>query len=81
MPQPLRTVVPQELRVAKDSKPPRQSANVELAVELTPSRPPRFGERPLRAKGGHGQPNDPSAFTTEFEVRQHLSEACFASRL
>jgi len=28
--------VPQELRVAKDSKPPRQSANVELAVELTP---------------------------------------------
>jgi hypothetical protein len=36
MPRPLRTVVPQELGVAKDSKPPRQSANVELAVELTP---------------------------------------------
>jgi hypothetical protein len=50
MPQPLRTVVPQELREAKDSKPPRQSANVELAVELTPSRPPRFGERPLCQK-------------------------------
>ena len=55
MPQPLRTVVPQELRVAKDSKPPRQSANVELAVELTPSRPPRFGERPLRARSGQSR--------------------------
>ena len=42
--------VPQELRVAKDWKPPRQSAYVELAVELTPSRPPRFGERLLCAK-------------------------------
>jgi hypothetical protein len=36
MPQPLKTAVPQELRVAKDSKPPRQSANVELVFELTP---------------------------------------------
>lgn len=53
MPQPLRTVVPQELRVAKDSKPRRQSANVELAVELTPSRPPRFGERPLCTNTRH----------------------------
>jgi len=40
----------------------------------------RVHDRPLCAKGGHGQPNDPSAFTTEFEVRQHLSEACFASQ-
>jgi hypothetical protein len=56
MPQPLRNAVTQELRVAKDSKPPRQSANVELAVELTPSRPPRFGERPLRATAAVANP-------------------------